>query len=225
MKKSILFIAGVLALSIIAGCATFRSDIKGAYHEKEAKNYGAGKVSVLFIFSHYEQKIGYDAIPKLETKRQIIRDFDDLFIDALNELTNVGKYGTYTEFASDIADAKRRAEKDSMIAAYDYVLRMKFKKENSFAKHFLGTFFSVVSAATLPVPYSTAYSVSVDVYNGDDVLIGSYSSRASLTKWVQTLLVFIYPFHTERRKEEEIYIDFMHDVFRQIESLKVLGGA
>ena len=223
-KKSVSLICASALLLIIAGCASFRSDIKGKYEGKTEKNFGADKVSVLFIFSHYEQAKGYDAIPKLENKRQIISDFDDLFIDALTELSNVGRYNTFIVYASDIGEPERRAKKDSLINCHDYIVRMKFLKENSFAKHFLGTLVSTVSATLLPMPYTRHYSLTVDLFDGNDVLIHTYKRESSLTKWVQSLMVFIYPFHTEARKTEEIYINFMHDVFKQIESSKVLSA-
>jgi len=210
------------AVLLLSGCATFRSDLKGKFSTQSEKNFGAEKVSMLFIFSHYEQRKGYDAIPKLENKRQIINDFDDLFIDAMNELSNIGRYSTFTEYASDIGDSKRRAEKDSLITAHDFVVRIKFMKENSFTIHFLGTLFSTVSATLLPMPYKRNYSLKVYLYNSDDILVQSYERQSSLTKWVQTFLIFIYPFHTEKRKEEEIYINSMHDIFKQIETEKVL---
>jgi len=223
-KSCLLFICFLLTAVLISGCATFRSEIKGEFNASGEKNFGAEKVDLLYIFSHYEQAKGYDAIPKLESKRQIIDDFDDLFIDALNELSNIGRYTTFTEYASDVGDPKRRSEKDSLKTAHDYVMRIKFMKENSFVKHFLGTLFSTVSVTLLPIGYSTDYSIKLDLFNENDILIKSYTREASLTKWVQTLLIFIYPFHTERRKEEEVYIGFMHDIFRQIETERVLMG-
>ncbi|MDP8238864.1 MAG: hypothetical protein P9X24_07230 [Candidatus Hatepunaea meridiana] len=223
MNKHYSIIISILLTTLLcSGCATFRSGIKGEFSESGKKNYGAEKVSVLFVFSHYEQAKGYDAIPKLESKRQIINDFDDFFFDALNELSNVGRYTTFTEYASDVGNPKRRAEKDSLITTSDFVIRMKFTKENSFTKHFLGTLFSTMSATLLPIPYTRNYSITVNVFNNNDVLIKRYVRQSSLTKWVQTFLIFIYPFHTERRKEEEIYIGFMHDIFKQIETERVL---
>ncbi len=207
---------------LITSCATFRSGIEGKFEGTGEKNFGAEKVDVLFIFSHFKQVKGYDAIPKMENKRQIINDFDDLFIDAMGELSNVGRYSTFTEFSSDVTDYKRRAEKDSLIATHDYIMRLKFSNENSFIQHFLGSCFATVSATLLPMPFTTNYSTMVDVYNREDVLIKSYSREASLTTWVQTFLIFIYPFHTETRKKEEIYILNMHDIFKQIETEKVL---
>ena len=224
MRSSTLTIAIILLVTLfITGCATFRSGIEGEFVGAGEKNYGAEKVSVLFIFSHFKQAKGYDAIAKMESERQIIDDFDDLFIDAMGELSNVGRYSTYTEFASDVGDSKRRAEKDSMIATHDYIFRIKFNRENSFVQHFLGNVFSTVSATLLPMPYSMDYSTTVDVFNSEDILIKSYTREASLTKWVQTMLIFIYPFHTEERKKEEIYIECMHDIFKQIETERIIS--
>jgi hypothetical protein len=211
-----------MLILLLIGCASFRSGINGSYQGKAEKNYGAEKVSVLFIFDHFHQQMGYDAIPKLDKSHQIIEDFDDLFIDALQELSNVSSYNTFTEYASDVANPKRRAEKDSMITKHDFIMRVKFKRENSFVQHFLGVVFSTGSLTLLPMPYTKHYFITVDVHNSQDVLIKSYTRSASLTKWVETFLLFIYPFHTEKRKQEEIYIQFLHDIFRQIESEKLL---
>lgn len=220
MKK---LIPLLLVILILSGCASFRSGIQGRYEAAGEKNFGAGKVSVLFIFDHYRQSIGYDAIPKLENNYQIVDNFDDFFIDALNELSNVGRYNTYTEYSSDVANAKRRAEKDSLLTVHDYIIRVKFNREKSFVKHFLGILTSSVSATVLPVPYKSSFSMTVSVYDSKDALIKTYSRKASLTKWVQSLLIFVYPFHTEKRTKEEIYIGFLHDVFRQIESEKIFA--
>lgn len=220
MKKTLIFI--LTATFVFAGCASFRSGLQGEYEGKVEKNFGAEKVSVLFIIDHYHQAKGFDAIPKLESKRQILNDFDDLFIDALSELTNIGKYNTYTEYSSDVADPKRRAEKDSLVTVHDYIFRIKIMQEYSFAQYFLGSLFSTVSATLLPVPYKKEYSISVGLYNSEDILVKTYKRNASLSKWVQAGLIFIYPFHTEKRKTEEIYIQFLHDVFRQIESERIL---
>jgi len=221
-SKSRFITTAVLALLLLTGCATFRSGVEGEFNGEGEKNFGAEKVDVLFIFSHYKQSKGYDAISKLENKYQIIKDFEDLFIDACKEFSNLDRYSIYTEYASDVSNPKRRVEKDSLIDASDYVMRVKFMQENSFAKHFLGTLFSSLTVTVLPMPYKRNYSIEVDVFNSEDVLIKSYNRQASMTKWVQTMLIFVYPFHTEKRKEEEIYINLMHDIFKQIETEKVL---
>lgn len=219
MKK---IIPLIIIITIIAGCASFRSGIQGSFTESAEKNYGAEKVSILFIFDHFQQTIGWDAIPKLEKKYQILQDFDDLFIDALNEITNVGRYNTFTDFSADVSDPKRRAEKDSLITVHDYIIRVKIMRENSFARYFLGAMASSVTATLLPIPYKKTYSISVGVYNSRDILLKTYTRKASLTKWVQAGMIFIYPFYTEKKKAEEIYIGFMRDVFKQIEAEKIL---
>ncbi|MBN1350608.1 hypothetical protein JXJ21_14420 [candidate division KSB1 bacterium] len=212
----------VMAILLLAGCATFKSDMKGKYSAPAEKNFGADGVSALFIFSHYRQTKGYDAIPKLDDRRQRIQGFDDFFQDALKEFSNIKTYATFTEYASDVNEPERRAIKDSLKSTHDFILDIRFMREKKFARQFLGQIFSVMSVTLLPIAYSQTYTVDVDIYNAQNQLIKSYSRQAALTKWVQTLLIFVYPFHPERRKKEEIYVDFLHNIFRQIESEKVL---
>ena len=207
---------------LLSSCATFKSDINGKFESKATKNYGADRVSVFFIFSHLSQTKGYDAIPKLDNKRQKIRGFDDFFQDGLNEFSNIKKYSTFTEYASDVNEPKRRAIKDSLKLIHDYVMKIKFMREKSFTTHFLGSIASTLFITLLPIPYTYSYSVDVNLLNSKGHLIKDYSRKASLTKWVQTFLIFIYPFHPEKRKKEEIYVEFLHDIFRQIETEKVL---
>ncbi|KAA3657369.1 MAG: hypothetical protein DWQ10_13470 [Calditrichaeota bacterium] len=209
------------ALSL-AGCATFKSEIKGKFDATSSKNYSAEGVSVFFVFSHARQTKGYDAIPKLDNKRQRMWGFDDFFQDALNELSNVKNYSTFTEYAADVNDAKRRAVKDSLMMAHDFVMKIKFMREKSFASHCLGKITSTLSLTLLPVPYTYSYSIKLAVLNSKGLLVKNYSRNATLTKWVQTFLLFAYPFHPEKRKKEEIYVEFLHDIFRQIEAEKVL---
>ena len=103
MRRTNLLLTCILVTALfLSGCATFRSGIKDEFGANVQKNYNAEKVSVLFIFSHFKQIKGYDAIPKLENKHQIVNDFDDLFIDALSELTNIKCYSTFTKFSSDV---------------------------------------------------------------------------------------------------------------------------
>ena len=204
------------------GCATFKSEIKGRFDSTSGKNYGADGVSVFFVFSHLSQTKGYDAIPKLDSKHKRIRGFDDFFQDALNEFSNIKKYSTFTEYASDVNDPKRRAIKDSLKLTHDFVLKINLMREKSFTKHFLGKIASTLSLTLLPIPYTYSYSIDLNILNSKGHLIKNYGRKASLTKWVQTFLVFIYPFHPEKRKKEEIYVEFLHDLFKQIETEKVL---
>ncbi len=211
----------IIALSI-TGCSAFRSDIKGKFGKEASKNYGAENVSVLFVFRHVRQTLGYDAIPKLENQRQRLDGFDDIFQDALREINNINEYATFTDYASDVNKPERRAVKDTLVANHDYVMYITFSKEKSFAKHFLGTLLSSVTATLMPLPYSRTFTVKADVFNSKNMLVKSYDRKASLSKWVQTFLIFLYPFHPEKRKTEEIYVGFLHDIFRQIETEKIL---
>lgn len=221
--KLILLFLSASFLLMTTGCATFKSDMQGKLESSAEKNYQAEKVSLLLIFSHFGQTKGWDAIPKLDNQRQRIWGFDDFLVDALNEFSNIQKYSTFTEYASDVNEPHRRAQKDSLMQKHDYVLKMKFMREKSFAKKFLGTLFSSLSFTLIPVPYTCSYSVNADLYNSKGQLLKNYSRQASLTKWVQTVLLFAYPFHPEQRKKEELYVEFLHDIFKQVESEKVLS--
>lgn len=216
-------VALMLAASqLITGCATFKSDMKGKLVSAPEKNYAADRVSALFIFSHYRQTRGLDAIPKLDNQYERIRGFDDFFQDALKEFSNIQSYATFTEYAADVNDPARRVLKDSLMRHHDYVIKIQFMRQKSFSKTFLGTIASSLSLTLLPIPYTYSYSATTEVYNTQGHLLKNYVRSASLTKWVQNLLIFVYPFHPEQRKKEELYVQFMHDIFKQIETEKVL---
>ncbi|MFC1482147.1 hypothetical protein ACFL6E_07895, partial [Candidatus Neomarinimicrobiota bacterium] len=132
-------------------------------------------------------------------------------------------YSAFTRYSSDVNDAKRRAMMDSLMVVHDFVMKVKIMREKVFAKHFLGTIASVGSITLVPIPYSYTYSVNVELYDADGGLLKNYHRDAKLTKWIQAALIFIYPFHPETRKREELYVEFMHDIFREIETDKVLS--
>ena len=214
MKKSSLLILLSVMFSL-THCATFKSDMIGKYDKNSEKNFRAEPVSLLMIFSHYRQTTGLDAIPKLDGQRQRIGGFDDFLVDALNELSNIKRYSTYTEYASDVNDPSRRTQKDSLMRQHDYIMKMKFMRKKSFTKNFLGTLISSTSLTLFPIAYTYKYSLDAELYDSKGQLLKTYSRNASLTKWVQTLLIVVYPFHPEQRKKEELYVEFLHDVFKQ----------
>lgn len=211
-------------LTLSTGCATFRSELGNRYMG-ESKRCDAKPVSVTFIFSHVKQTVGLDAIPKLQNKFQRLQGFDDIFLDAQREISNLGKYAAYTEESSDVNDPERRAKKDSLIAANDFTLKVRIEMKKTFANYFLGTIGSVVTATLVPIPYHQDYTVTAELFDRNHKLIGAYHRSARLTKWVEAFLIVAYPFHPEERKREEIYMDFLHDIFRQIESEGVLRNA
>ncbi|HEM49428.1 MAG TPA: hypothetical protein ENO27_04360 [Caldithrix sp.] len=194
----------------------------GKYEKTTGKNYKTKPVSLLLIFSHYRQTTGWDAIPKLDDQRQRIQGFDDFLADALNELSNIKRYSTFTEYASDVNDPVRRAQKDSLMQQHDYIMKFKFMRKKSFAKSTLGALLSSVSLTLFPIAYTYNYSLDVELYDSKGQLLKHYSRKASLTKWVHTLLIFVYPFHPEQCKKEELYVEFLHDVFKQTEQEKIL---
>jgi hypothetical protein len=215
-------LAIIAVLLLTARCATFTSDMKGSPGTAPAANLGADRVRVLFQFRHVHRTLGLDAIPKLEEPHERLRGFDDFFGDALRELTNVGSYATFTESSADVNDPARRALRDSLAARSDFTVRLSFMRTRSFSRLFLGSLVSTAGLTVIPVPYGNAYSVTAEVTDRDGRLVLRCERNASLTKWVQGFLIFAYPFHAEQRKKEELYVRFMHDVFRQIETEKAL---
>jgi len=214
----------IFFIAVIAGCSSFRSGIRGEYQGVAKRNVGPERVKVLFIFSHVRQDKGLDAVPKLENKNEILARFDDLFREALPELSNIDQYSTYTEFASDVNHPERRAQRDSLVAASDHYVKLKFKKEKRFSSYYLKVLASIATATILPLPYSQSFSLDTEVYDHQGKLMATYHRNAKLTRWVQPLLIIAYPFYPYERKREEIYLGFMHDTFRQIESESALGG-
>jgi hypothetical protein len=212
----------LFGLTFLFSCATFRSKVEGTYQSSATKNLGSEKVSIFFLFSHLEQSHGYDAIPKIQSKWKVIHDFDDIFRNALNEISNIGSYSTFTESADDVNYPNRRVEIDSLKSNNDYTIYIKFLKEKSFAKHFLASTVSTLTLTIIPLSYSWRYSIQVELFDNKGTLIKNYERSAKLKKWVHALLFFVYPFYNEKMKEEEIYIEFLNDVFKQIESEKIL---
>lgn len=204
---------------VLTGCATFKSPINGNFESKALQNTDAEIVSVLFIISHYEQTVGIDAIPKLTSPP---RNFNDIFSDALTEISNIEKYNSLTIEAKDVNNIEKsenlmRAKKEN-----DYFVEINFKREKSFVKFFFGEIVSSISATIIPVRYKYKYLAEVNVYNHNQKLISTYSRNADLNKWVQAFMVFLYPFHPEKREKEELYVEYLHDIFKQIETEKIL---
>jgi hypothetical protein len=211
-----------MIITFIVGCASSKSDLGMAYKGEVKRNPNTEKVSVYFIFSHVRQMVGLDAIPKLENKYQRLNGFDDIFLEAQREFSNLGKYATYVEESSDVNNPVKRAERDSLMRSHDYTIKIRIEAKKKFTNYFLGYLFSTVSLTVIPVPYSQEYAVKTEVLDSSNRLVASYERVATLTNWSQVLLIFVYPFHPESRKIEEIYMEFLKDTFRQIESEGVL---
>ncbi len=215
----------ILILIMLSGCATIKTEMSGASGLEPGKHPGADPVDVLFVNRHLEQTLGLDAVPKLQNSWQIMDGYDDILLDATREFSNLRTYAAFTEFASDMADPERIKLRDSLMAGYEWRIIMEWRNEKSFARYFLGVIGSVLSAALVPVPYTHVYTLNVDVYDGTDRLVRNFQRSARTTKWVEFFLFPIYPFHTEKRKTEELYVLFLHDVFRQIDHDGILVPA
>lgn len=220
--KRITLISTLAIVLMLTSCATSKSEIEGASGLSPNKTLGLEPVDVLFVSRHLQQTVGLDAVPKLQNKWQILDGYDDILLDATNEFSNLNRFAAYTEFASDMSDPERIALKDSLLKNYELRISMQFRKEKSFSKYFLGTIGSVLTLTLVPIPYTQEYYMDVEVFDGEGRLIKTYARKAATKKWVEAFLLPIYPFHTEMRKTEEIYVDFLHDVFREIDADKIL---
>jgi len=210
----------LLLAATLAGCAASRTEVSGTFARPPEKNLGAPPVNVFFLFRHEEQQHGFDAIPKL--KFVGVKDFDNIFRDALGELSNVGQYDTFTDLPNDVNDPERRKKRDRLRAEHDYTLEVRFFEESSFRQQCLSGTVSLLTLTIVPMPYSWDYTISADLHDREGKLVGSYQRQATLSNWVEVLLMFAYPFHPLEGKREEIYAESLHDIFRQIESEKVL---
>ena len=77
-------------------------------------------------------------------------------------------------------------------------------------------------APLLPLPYTGDYTITATLADRVGTPVRTYQRKATLKNWTQALLIFVYPFHPLEGKREEIYAESLHDIFRQIETEKVL---
>lgn len=211
----------LLLCFLTVSCATFPGAMEGTFAGPGRSTPAADDVRVLFLLRHVKQAKGLDAIPKLIRENQIVRDFDNLFVDAVTEISNIGSYTSFSEFPSDVSQPERVARRDELIRTYDYVVRVRILEEYSFVRQFFGGLISAVSVTLLPVRYTTHYSIGVEVMQGDS-RVATYRRSSSKTMWVQAFLLFIQPFRNDTIVRERIYIDLLHDVFRELEADGVL---
>lgn len=213
--------AVILLSVLLAGCAASRSPIEGAFGRAEQSGPNSGKVDVLFVFRHEAQMHGFDTIPKLQNAG--VADFDNLFGEALREISNIGKYKTHTELPNDVNDPQRRETLAAARAAMDYVVEIDLVEESSFRQQALSATVSTLSLTVIPMPYNWDYTIRVRVLNHEGKRVATLQRKARLANWVEAFLIFAYPFYPLQGKREEIYSDFLHDVFRQIEANRILG--
>ena len=210
----------LLLIGVLAGCAASRSQLSGTFSQPAEKNVGADKVSVFFQFRHLSQEHGFDSIPKLQA--QGVKDFDNLFRDALGEMSNISSYVTFTEAPSDVSNPKRRQEFEKLRSEHDFTLKVDFFEESSFKQQCLSGTISLLSLTLIPMPYTWEYTITANLNDKNGKHAGTYQRKATLDNWMQALLIFAYPFYPIEGVREEIYEESLHDIFRQIETEKVL---
>jgi len=217
--KTGIFLLSVLVFTLcISGCISFRSDLEPVQKQKPPEN-PLPRATLFFHISHLEQDIGMDVVPKIINPR---RGFRDIFGESMKEISNIKSFSTFTDNENDIDDVKRRQLRDSLQSAADFTLKMTIKKERSFAKHFLADILSYGTLTIFPVGYSWNYVITVDVFNHSQKQIKTYSQVSSVTSWNEMLFVFIYPFYPREVKIEEVYLESMRNIFRQIENDGIL---
>lgn len=210
----------VICAALLSGCAAARSEIAGRFDRPAEKNSAVDKVSVFFNFRNLAQQHGFDSIPKLHAYG--VKDFDNVFRDALPEISNISLYNTFVESPQDVNALKRRQELDNFKNSHDFTVEIVFLEESSFKQQCLSGTISLLSLTVIPMPYSWDYTITATVTDKKGVNVRSYQRKATLDNWVEALLIFAYPFYPLEGKREEIYSESLHDIFRQIEAEKIL---
>ena len=218
-KIAIYLLSFIFVTIIFNGCISFRSDIEGAYKGSAVKKSDAAPVTVYFYFSHLVQEKGFDVVPKIIQPR---RGFRDIFGESMKEISNIQSFTTFTDNENDVDDVPRRRTRDSLKTATDFTIHITFKRENSFAKHFLADLLSYGTATLIPAGFSWEYIVTAEVSNASGKQLAAYTRSASLSKWQHFLFLFVYPFYPAEVKIEEIYLESLRDIFKQIEVEGVL---
>lgn len=207
------------AIILFTGCAATRSEIGGKFNLTPEKNSSAEKVSVLLHFKNLVQQHGFDSIPKLHASG--VKDFDNLFRDALPELSNISLYNTFYESPQDVNNLQRRQELENFRNSHDYSIELTFLEESSFKQQCFSGTITLLSLSVIPMPYSWDYTITAEIKKKGGPS-KTYQRKATLDNWVEALLIFAYPFYPLEGKREEIYSESMHDIFRQIETEKIL---
>lgn len=209
-----------LLLAALPACVAARTPIVGRFDRPYEPHLNAPPVSVLFVFRHETQWHGFDAIPKLQTVA--VKDFQNLFGDALREISNIGRYDTFTVLPNDVNDPQRRDALAAAKAAMDYVVEIDLAEESSFRQQCFSGTVSLLTLAIIPMPYDFDYTVRARVFDKGGRKVAALQRKGTLTSWVELFLVFAYPFYPFEGKREEIYSESLHDLFGQLETEKVL---
>jgi hypothetical protein len=239
-------LAAALAWAAVAllafGCASFRSEMTGAYTPPSTGRPDAPlpAVNLFFWVRHLDQAHGLDAVPKLpDTAPEnelddpsemrifspVLEDFEDLFDNAVTEIRNVDELVVFTETSQDPYLPERMEHAEKLRDEADFAVEMTFFKETWFVPQVVAGTVSLVTLTVIPVWFTERHTLTVEVSDRQGRTLGRYERSAELKDWVELFLVFVFPFHPRERKLEEIYVEMMQDVFRQIDAEGVLALA
>lgn len=218
-KKAALFITACILLIQSHGCVSLRTDLEGKYIPITPKEKTGKPVNILFHFSHLEQSLGFDVVPKIISP---IRGFRDIFQESIKQLQNIKRYHTFTDYSDDVDNLVRRELKDSLKLINDYTIHITIERTHSFRKHFLADLFYGGSLTVIPVIYSWDYVITAEVSSTEKGIIKTLERKSSLTQWSHMLLIFAYPFYPPEVKIEEVYLESLKDIFKEIEADGVL---
>ena len=107
-----------------------------------------------------------------------MKDFDDLFRDALHEISNISRYETFTERPNDVNEPKRRDQLAAARASNDYTIQIEFLEESSFRQHFFMGTVAALSATLIPVPFDWEYTISTTVTRKGGERVARYRRRS-----------------------------------------------
>jgi hypothetical protein len=218
-------IALVLAAWLLSGCAASVSPIQGLYAAPNRLQPGTAAderpVRVEFEVAHLTQRHGFDAVAK--HRGPLISDFEEVFRDATRELPNLSAYTLEVERAP--LGGKEVILRPDYRTEHDYSVRMVFLSESSFASDVLGWIVSIGSLSLVPVPFRIEYSASVEVRRPDGRLLGQYQRSAEVTRWVQGLLLFAYPFRPPEGVQEKLVSELLRDLFREMAATGALAAS
>ena len=210
----------LLVAPLLTGCIASRSEVEGLFDGPTQPNLHARPVTVLFVFRNESRTKGWDAVPKLQPNA--VKDFNSLFGDALREIHNIAQYENWTELTSDVNNPERRDALASARTAKDYVVEIDLAEESSFRQQWLSGLISTLSVTLIPMPYDWDYTIRARVFAQDGNQVAALERKSTLTSWTEMFLIFVYPFYPFDGKREELYSESLHDIFRQIETERIL---
>jgi hypothetical protein len=143
-----------------------------------------------------------------------------VFRDATRELQNLSAYTL--KFETVPFGEKEVVLRPDYRTDHDYSVRMVFLSESSFAADVLGYIVSLGSLSLVPMPFRIDYRASAELRSPDGRLLGRYERSAEITRWVQGLLLFAYPFRPPEGEQEKLVSQLLRDLFREMDANGVL---